>query len=192
MTRPGRQSVFSDLNNLKVVTATSDEYADCFGFTEEEVFGALGEFGLSDSEQEVKSWYDGFTFGSYTDIYNPWSILNYLDTKKAGAYWTNSSSNSLVGKLVREGSADIKKEFEELISGKSIVTPIDEQIVYGKFNENEDGIWSLLLAGGYLRVIRHEDFWEAEDKDIPNYELCLTNREVNRMFRTMVKGLRIP
>ena len=107
MTRPGRQSVFSDLNNLKVVTATSDEYADCFEFTEEEVFGALGEFGLSDSEQEVKSWYDGFTFGSYTDIYNPWSILNYLDTKKAGAYWTNSSSNSLVGKLVREGSADI-------------------------------------------------------------------------------------
>ena len=92
ITRVSRESIFSDLNNLKIVTTTSDEYADCFGFTEEEVFAALDEYGRSDRNQEVKNWSDGFTFGEQTDIYNPWSILNYLDTGKA-AYWANSSSN---------------------------------------------------------------------------------------------------
>lgn len=188
ITRVSRESIFSDLNNLEVVTTTSEKYADSFGFTEGEVFAALDEFGLPEKRQEVKIWYDGFTFGSRTDIYNPWSVLNYLDKRKAGTYWANSSSNSLAGKLVREGSADIKKDFEELISGKSMIMPIDEQIAYGELNENEEGIWSLLLAAGYLRVIRHEESWGNEDAGPPNYELCLTNREVNRMFRVMVKG----
>ena len=87
ITRVSRESIFSDLNNLKVVTTTSDEYADCFGFTEEEVFQALEEFEMPDRKSEVKKWYDGFTFGSRTDIYNPWSILNYLDAGKLGIYW---------------------------------------------------------------------------------------------------------
>ncbi len=186
ITRVSRESIFSDLNNLKVVTTTSDEYADSFGFTEKEVFAALDEFGLSDRRQEVKSWYDGFIFGSQTDIYNPWSILNYLDTGKIGFYWANSSSNHLVGKLIREASPDIKQEFEELLSGQSIVTPIDEQIVYGELNGNEEGIWSLLVASGYLKVLHYEEDWDAIDA--PNYELTLTNREVALMFRSMVKS----
>ncbi len=188
ITRVSRESIFSDLNNLKIVTTTSDEYADCFGFTEEEVFAALDEYGILDRRQEVKNWYDGFTFGKQTDIYNPWSILNYLDTGKATAYWANSSSNSLVGKLVREGSADIKQEFEELISGRSIRASIDEQIVYGELDGNEEGIWSLLLASGYLKVLWYEEFDEVDEDTDPVYELCLTNREVRQMFRTMVKG----
>lgn len=188
ITRVSRESIFSDLNNLKVITTTSDKYAECFGFTEEEVFAALDEFGMPDKKQEVKIWYDGFTFGNHADIYNPWSILNYLDTGKIGIYWANSSSNSLAGKLIKEGSTDIKQEFEDLITGQSIVTPIDEQIVYGELDENEEGIWSLLLASGYLRVLRYEEFAEDEDAGAPNYELCLTNREVNLMFRTLVKG----
>ena len=186
ITRVSRESIFSDLNNLKVVTTTSDEYADCFGFTEEEVFNALDEFKMSDRRQEVKKWYDGFTFGSKTDIYNPWSILNYLDAGKLGLYWANSSSNSLVGKLIREGSSDIKQEFEELLSGQSIITPIDEQIVYGELDGNEEGIWSLLLASGYLKVLHYEEDWESIES--PDYELTLTNREVRQMFCTMVKG----
>ena len=186
ITRVSRESIFSDLNNLKVVTTTSDEYADCFGFTEEEVFEALNEFGIPERKQEVKKWYDGFTFGSRTDIYNPWSILNYLDAGKIGAYWANSSSNSLVGKLIREGSPDIKQEFEKLISGQSIITPIDEQIVYGELDGNEEGIWSLLLASGYLKVLHYEEDWESIDA--PDYELTLTNREVRQMFCTMVRG----
>ncbi|NBK92019.1 hypothetical protein D5278_08530 [bacterium 1XD21-13] len=188
ITRVSRESIFSDLNNLEVVTTTSEKYADIFGFTEQEVFAALDEFGISDRRQEVKCWYDGFTFGSYTDIYNPWSILNYLDKKKPISYWANSSSNSLVGKLIREGNADIKQEFEKLLAGQSIVTPIDEQIVYGELDGNEEGIWSLLVASGYLKVLRYEEYSEDEDAGEPNYELCLTNREVRQMFRTMVKG----
>ncbi len=185
ITRVSRESIFSDLNNLKVVTTTSDEYADCFGFTEKEVFAALDEFGMSDKKQEVKRWYDGFVFGSQPDIYNPWSIINYLDTGKLGAYWANSSSNSLAGKLIREGSADIKQDFENLILGKSIIKPIDEQIVYGELDGNEEGIWSLLLAGGYLKVLHYEE--DPESIDPPDYELALTNREVRRMFCIMVR-----
>ena len=188
ITRVSRESIFSDLNNLEVVTTTSGKYADCFGFAEEEVFAALDEFGMSDQKKEVKNWYDGFTFGTRTDIYNPWSVLHYLDKKKATAYWANSSSNSLVGKLVREGSADIKQEFEELISGRSIRASIDEQIVYGELDGNEEGIWSLLLASGYLKVLWYEEFDEVDEDTDPVYELCLTNREVRQMFRTMVKG----
>ncbi len=186
ITRVSRESIFSDLNNLEEVTTTSEKYADIFGFTEKEVFTALDEFEISDRKQEVKNWYDGFTFGNKTDIYNPWSILNYLDKKKAAAYWANSSSNSLVGKLIREGSADIKQEFEELISGQSIITPIDEQIVYDELEGNEEGIWSLLLAGGYLKVLHYEEDWESIES--PDYELTLTNREVRQMFCTMVRG----
>ncbi|MEH2956800.1 AAA family ATPase [Candidatus Merdisoma sp. JLR.KK006] len=185
ITRVSRESIFSDLNNLKAVTTTSDEYADCFGFTEAEVFAALDEYEMSDKKLEVKRWYDGFTFGTHTDIYNPWSIINYLDTGKLGAYWANSSSNSLVGKLIREGGADIKQEFEDLISGQSIITPIDEQIAYGELDGNEEGIWSLLLASGYLKVLNYEE--DPESIDAPDYELALTNREVRRMFCIMVR-----
>ena len=96
ITRVSKESIFSDLNNLNVVTTTSDEYATAFGFTEEEVFNALDDYGYSDKKELVKKWYDGFTFGSKTDIYNPWSILNFLDKGKVGTYWANSSSNSLV------------------------------------------------------------------------------------------------
>ena len=152
-TRVSRESIFSDLNNLKVVTTTSDEYADSFGFTEKEVFAALDEFGMSDQKQKVKKWYDGFTFGDQTDIYNPWSILNYLDTGKTTAYWANSSSNSLVGKLIREGNKEIKQNLERLLRGETLRVEIDEQVVYGELHTKRNAVWSLLLAGGYLRVI---------------------------------------
>ncbi len=188
ITRVSRESIFSDVNNLKIVTTTSDEYADCFGFTEEEVFSALDEFGMSDKKQEVKSWYDGFAFGTYTDIYNPWSILNYLDTGKLDTYWANSSSNSLVGKLIREGDTDFKQTFEALISGRSITAQIDEQIVYGELDGSEEGIWSLLLAGGYLKVLQYGEYGDDENEDAIDYELCLTNREVRKMFRSMIKS----
>ena len=118
ITRVSKESIFSDLNNLKVVTTTSEKYADCFGFREEEVFAALDEYGLSSKKQEVRRWYDGFIFGKQKDIYNPWSILNYLDRKQIGTYWANSSSNSLAGKLIREGSRNLKENFEYLLQGK--------------------------------------------------------------------------
>lgn len=187
ITRISRESIFSDLNNLEVVTTTSSKYADCFGFTEAEVFEALDKFNLSDRKQEIKQWYDGFTFGNQTDIYNPWSILNYLDKKQFGTYWANSSSNGLVGKLIREGSKELKVSFESLLQGESITTEIDEQIVYDQLNEDEQAIWSLLLASGYLKVKHFKAYLSDFGEWKQEYELQLTNFEVRTMFRTMVK-----
>lgn len=188
ITRVSKESIFSDLNNLKVVTTTSDEYATAFGFTEKEVFDALEEYERSEKKEDVKYWYDGFTFGSLTDIYNPWSILNYLDTGKLRTYWANTSSNSLIGKLIREGSRNVKLTFERLLQGEHIKTPIDEQIVYNQLDQDERAIWSLLLASGYLKVISHEDFESGYDIFAPEYELSLTNFEVKVMFWNMVQG----
>ena len=187
ITRVSRESIFSDLNNLEVVTTTSDKYADSFGFTEEEVFKALEEFKIPEQKSEVKRWYDGFAFGRWTDIYNPWSILNYLDKKRAGVYWANSSSNSLVGKLIREGNGELKQKFESLLKGETIQAEIDEQIVYGELNGSEAGVWSLLIASGYLKVISYEDYLDIGEMEFPEYELELTNYEVRLMFHSMVK-----
>ena len=188
ITRVSKESIFSDLNNLKVVTTTSNEYATAFGFTENEVFDALEEFGLSDEKMKVKYWYDGFIFGDYKDIYNPWSILNLLDTRQFTTYWANTSTNSLVGKLIREGSRRVKECFEALLKGESIFSPIDEQIVYNQLDDNEDAIWSLLLASGYLKVLSHESEGDVELWEEADYELTLTNYEVERMFKKMVRG----
>ncbi len=189
ITRVSRESIFSDLNNLKIVTTTSCEYADSFGFTEDEVFAALEEQELSGGKEQVKKWYDGFIFGDKRDIYNPWSIINYLDTGKVGSYWANFSSNSLVGKLIREGSKTVKLEFQRLLEGRTITTTMDEQIVYNELDGDETAVWSLLLASGYLKILRWEEYPESED-DLrePEYELALTNLEVRRMFRSLVGG----
>ena len=188
ITRISKESIFSDLNNLEVVTTTSDKYATAFGFTENEVFAALDEYGFSMEKEQVKRWYDGFIFGSQKDIYNPWSILNYLDKRKIATYWANTSSNGLVGKLLREGDRRVKVSFESLLSGESIRTPIDEQIVYDQLDGNAEAIWSLLLASGYLKVISYENLGALEDGREQMYELALTNNEVKLMFDSMVRG----
>ena len=188
ITRVSKESIFSDLNHLKVVTATSDKYATAFGFTEEEVFAALDECGLSREKNQVKRWYDGFIFGEHRDIYNPWSILNFLDTGKYSLYWANTSSNSLVGTLLREGNRGIKEQFETLLQGESILTPIDEQIVYDQLDHSDSAVWSLLVASGYLKVLSFEREECLEDGEEAEYELALTNYEVRRMFNSMVRG----
>ena len=187
ITRVSKESIFSDLNNLKVVTATSQEYATAFGFTQKEVSQALKECGLEKEEEEVRRWYDGFIFGKHKDIYNPWSILNFLDTGRFTTYWANTSSNSLVGKLIREGNSRVKESFEELLKGKRISTPIDEQIVYSQLGRNEEGIWSLLLASGYLKVLSYESYLDIPEGKRPRYELELTNLEVRVTFLNMVR-----
>ena len=186
ITRVSKESIFSDLNNLEVVTTTSDKYETVFGFTEEEVFTALDEYGYSDKKEEIKSWYDGFVFGKQRDIYNPWSILNFLDKGKISTYWANSSSNGLVGKLIREGNRSIKTTFEELLKGETIRCPIEEQIVYNQLNDNDAAIWSLLLASGYLKVVKFEEKTRAGQDVL--YDLNLTNAEVEDMFFGMVRG----
>ena len=189
ITRVSKESIFSDLNNLVVVTTTSNHYADCFGFTEEEVFQALEEQGFTEKDKlKVKRWYDGFIFGTISDIYNPWSITNFLKEKKLAVYWANTSSNGLVGKLLRTGNPDIKELFETLMKGESIKVPVDEQVIYNQLDENPAAVWSLLLASGYLKVVHTLTFAEAGYSITEEiYTLELTNYEVYRMFESLIQ-----
>lgn len=184
ITRISKESVFSDLNHLTVVTSTSGMYADCFGFTEEEVSAALDEYGMQNKYSLVKKWYDGFAFGSCKDIYNPWSILNYLKTGRLSTYWANTSSNGLIDKLIRQGSSEIKICMENLLNGKHLYKEIDEQIIFDQLDTDENAIWSLFLASGYLKV---ENYTLSEDTGTDLYELALTNKEVQIMFQKMIK-----
>ena len=184
ITRVSKESIFSDLNNLVVITTTSNQYNTAFGFTEEEVFTALDEQGISDEKEKVKEWYDGFTFGDKKDIYNPWSIINYLKFKKYETYWADSSSNRLVNELIRTGSAEIKNTMETLMAGGTVEKNIDEQIVFEQLKTNKDAVWSLLLASGYLRI---EEFRTEGRLNKKIYSLKLTNYEVEQMFGTMIE-----
>ena len=183
ITRVSKESVFSDLNNLVVITTTSADYAESFGFTEKEVFAALKEYGMEEKQTEVKLWYDVFTFGKISDIYNPWSILNYLKTGRMAAYWANTSSNRFIGTLIRESGRNLKIKFEDLLKGKELWTTLDEQVVFNQLSYSESAIWSMLLASGYLKVTGHK-LNERTGRD--EYYLALTNREVHLMFENMI------
>ena len=184
ITRVSKESIFSDLNNPNVVTATSEEYATAFGFTEPEVFEQLERFGLGEHKAQVKKWYDGFVFGSHRDIYNPWSITNYLDKKKLRPYWAATSSNALINELIQRASADIKEKMECLLQQQEIIVNFDEQIVFNQLDKNENAIWSLLLASGYLKAEQVEYRGELFQ---PWYHLCITNLETKSMFLTMFR-----
>ena len=185
ITRVSKESIFSDLNNIKVITVTSDEYSKCFGFTEKEVFDALDEQELSGEKEKVKMWYDGFIFGKCKDIYNPWSIINFLDEKKYKTYWADSSSNGLINSLVKTGSSYIKMMMETLLKGEIIAVPIDEQIVFSELDYSEDAVWSLMLASGYLKVISSDKLTGDRTKSVI-YKLSLTNFEIKLMFENMI------
>lgn len=186
ITRVSKESIFSDLNNLIVVTTSSDLYATNFGFTEEEVFSAISEQGYDDNiKKDVKFWYDGFTFGEHSDIYNPWSITHFLKLGKFDTYWANTSANGLVGHLIQRGTSRIKMDFEKLINGGYIDSAIDEQIIFNQLDNDIDAVWSLLLATGYLKC---ERIIREVLEDTPIYRLTLTNFEVKKMFEKMVSG----
>ena len=181
ITRVARESIFSDLNNPKVVSATSSEYATSFGFTQDEVFAAMDEFGLHERDR-VKDWYDGFTFGGVPDIYNPWSITNYLDSGRFAPYWANTSGNALISKIVREGDADLKSDFEVLLSGGSVEKRFDEQVSFDELGRRPGAVWGLLVAGGYLRIET------AGSAHADESMLKITNHEVALSFDGMVRG----
>lgn len=185
ITRVSKESIFSDLNNLMVITTTSCQYADCFGFTENEVFHALKQYGMEEKMEEIQAWYNGFSFGDKRDIYNPWSITCFLKEKKLKPYWANTSSNQLIGKLLRQGSVELKIVLEDLLDGKVFQTEIDEEIIFEQLERKKGAIWSLLLACGYLKVT--EVHFE-ENTGRYQYALAVTDREVKMLFEDMVEG----
>ena len=189
ITRVSKESIFSDLNNLTVVTTTSEKYRTSFGFTEEEVFAAMDAQEFDPSlKEKVKYWYDGFIFGSAADIYNPWSITSFLENGKFDTWWADTSSNGLVGKLIREGDPGLKEQFETLLDGGSLTTELDEQIVFSNLDDNNEAVWSLLLASGYLKVKQVINTLDEFDQPKTIHELTITNFETKRMFRRMVSG----
>lgn len=185
ITRVSKESIFSDLNNLEVVTTTSEKYSDSFGFTEDEVFAALESAGKSGEKEHVRYWYDGFSFGSRRDIYNPWSITKYLDAGEYGTYWADTSGNALVSSLIRQSSAKIKSAMETLLNGGKICTELDEQVIFEQLGKKKGAIWSLLLASGYLRVDRCEMDGRTGKRF---YDLKITNHETFLMFETMIES----
>ncbi len=193
ITRVAKESIFTGMNNLSVITTTSNKYMTSFGFTEEEVFTALDDAGYGEQKAKVKRWYDGFTFGVYADIYNPWSIVSFINEGgKYDTYWSNTSGNGLVNQLIQKGTPDIKQTMEDLLQGKSFAAEIDEKIVFDQLNGSANAVWSLLLATGYLKVLHVRTLDEdeegiGEEGDVW-YTLTITNLEVRRMFRGMVKG----
>lgn len=174
-----------DLNNLKVVTTTTDRYNTAFGFTEEEVLRSLEERNLAGEMHQIRFWYDGFIFGKKAGIYNPWSITMYLDMREYGAYWADTSSNILVSELIRTGTPELKIQMEELLTGGCIEVELDEQVIFEQLKKKKGAIWSLLLASGYLKP--QERFF-SEEKSKFVYRLKLTNHEVEMMFRDMIAG----
>lgn len=185
ITRISKESIFSDLNNLNVVTTTSPEYATAFGFTENEVFQALEEAGMPQEKENVKEWYDGFTFGTINDIYNPWSITNFLKKKQFQTYWADTSSNGLIGSLLQVSGAETKKELEALLDGEILEKKIDEQIIFNQLDTDENAIWSLMLASGYLCMSSY--YLDPRTKK----KICclkLTNFETVIMFESMIQG----
>ena len=186
ITRIAKESIFTGMNNLEVITTTSDEYATAFGFTEKEVFDALDDMELGSEKEEVKKWYDGFTFGSHTDIYNPWSISSFIRKNgKYENYWADTSSNGLVNSLMQTGVPGIKQTMEALLQGKSFEAELDEKIVFDQLDGSVSAVWSLLLATGYLKVLDLKYVGERKRKV---YTLTLTNMEAESIFEKMVKG----
>ena len=150
VTRVSRESIFSDLNNLVVVTSSTPIYQTCFGFTQAEVDAALAEYGLAGKRGAVRDWYDGFTFGGVGHVYNPWSLTQYLQFAEFRAYWANTSGNGLVSEVVRRGDRRLKADFEQLLSGGEVAKVIDEQVVFSELHTRPDAVWALLLAAGYV------------------------------------------
>lgn len=186
ITRISKESIFSDLNHLEVVTTTSEKYATCFGFTEEEVFASLEIENLGNEKEGVKSWYDGFVFGRCFNIYNPWSITKFLSSHgNYDTYWADTSENSLINSLIQKGSADVKQIFEELMKGQCFEAELEEQISFNQLNQKQNAIWSLLLATGYLRIEKMIRIGRLKKK---KYTLKLTNMEVESMFADMISG----
>ncbi len=187
ITRVPRPGMFSGFNNLVVNTTLSGRYADCFGFTQEEVDAALEEFGLSDQRKNVKQWYDGFLFNKEVNLYNPWSIVNFLKERKIDTYLTHESDNALVENLIRYGYSSTKDEFAALLEGKYIEQPVCDEVIYNEIFDRKDSIWGFLLANGYCKA-QHVDDYKTMRKAKRMYHLALPNKEVKQLFKMMVRG----
>ena len=189
--RISKESIFTGLNNLKVISVTSQTYAEHFGFTPEEVKQMLRDYGLEENLETVQRWYDGYRFGD-AEVYNPWSVINYIDScyknKHAFAkpYWSNTSSNSIVRNLVEHADISVKQEIERLIEGGTIEKPIHEDITYDDMDSTQDNLWNFLFFTGYLKKIS-----ERQEGETIYMEMAIPTAKCGTCIRTQCcAGLR--
>lgn len=185
--RISKESIFTGLNNLKVISILSIDFAEYFGFTQAEVEKMLSDYGLKQKQREVKEWYDGYFFGD-TEVYNPWSVINYIDTvaEQENAfprpYWSNTSSNSIVRELIETADEGIKKEIEDLIAGGTIEKPVREDITYEDIHKTQENLWNFLFFTGYLKVIK-----QRLEIDTIFLTLTIPNMEIRYIYRNTIR-----
>ena len=186
--RVSRESIFTGLNNLKTYSITKNKFSRYFGFTQEEMKEILQTFSLEQYAGTIAKWYDGYRFG-LTEIYNPWSVLNCIDSYLQNdmvacePYWSNTSSNRIVKRLIEESNERTKSMVEELINGTPIHTQIFEDVTYGTIDVNQDYIWSFLLFTGYLKIISCETIG-----DETYYDMVIPNVEIKSIYKNTIRS----
>lgn len=186
--RVSRESIFTGLNNLKTYSITKNKFSQYFGFTQEEIKEILQTFSLEQYAGTIAKWYDGYRFG-LTEIYNPWSVLNCIDSYLQNdmvacePYWSNTSSNRIVKRLIEESNERTKSMVEELINGTPIHTQIFEDVTYGTIDVNQDYIWSFLLFTGYLKIISCETIG-----DETYYDMVIPNVEIKSIYKNTIRS----
>ena len=184
--RISRESIFTGLNNLRILSVTDDSCSEYFGFTQQDVDQMLAFYDLSDRTEAVKQWYDGYCFGN-TEVYNPWSVINFVSSCRRNRnalprpYWSNTSSNDIVRILVEKSDLSVRREIETLIEGSSITKPVHEDITYEDMQSTQDNLWNFLFFTGYLKKLR--EFQEEENIYI---EMTIPNREVRYIYKNTV------
>ena len=185
--RISKESIFTGLNNLKVVSILNNNFAEYFGFIQSEVEEMLQYYGVKEKTAEVKQWYDGYLFGD-TEVYNPWSVINYVDDAISQTiffpkpYWSNTSSNSIVHELIEKADSGVKKEIENLIEGGTIEKPIHEDITYGDIHRTQDNLWNFLFFTGYLKAVS-----QRFDVNTTYLTLTIPNEEIRYIYRNSIR-----
>ena len=184
--RISKESIFTGLNNLETDSVLHTRYGDSFGFTQEEVEELLAYYGLSEQLEEVKQWYDGYLFNHF-EIYNPWSLLKYVNDRKdhvtefALPYWSNTSSNSIVREMVGEADEDAKRDLETLINGGTIEKQVHEDITYGDIHQTQDNLWNFLFFTGYLKKVG-----ERKDGNNLQLQMKIPNIEIATIYENSI------
>jgi len=182
--RVAKESIFTGLNNLRVCTIVDDDHADKFGLLEDEVHQILEHYNLAHMKDKIRSWYNGYSSGLYT-IYNPWSIINFLEKKgKFKPYWINSSSNDIIKNLIQHSSPEVKEDFERLLKKESVQKAINENIVFAEIHKSPDALWNFLLFTGYLTFKNNPPI----DEDLQYLELMIPNAEIEGFYKTTILG----
>ena len=186
--RISKESIFTGLNNLKIISILDDRYAEHFGFTDDEVVKICDDYNMQHKYETIKQWFNGYIFGE-TNVYNPWSVMQYVDDLKANinrlpkSYWANTSSNSIVKSLIERADDITKGEIEALIEGKTIEKPVHEDITYDEVYDSLDNLWNFMFFTGYFKKISERMDENTQENFV---ELAIPNLEVKYIFRTKI------